>query len=87
MKSKSINKLENSSEPIDRVNLTINDGNAWLRAANARFAKANRILGELSAERAKSKPPLPPIAPIPLLELMAPIEMPESGSDQGGATS
>jgi hypothetical protein len=36
-------------DPIDRVNLAIDDANAWLIAANRRLTKANRLLEELNA--------------------------------------
>jgi hypothetical protein len=81
---KSITALENSLEPIDRANLAVIDANAWVHAANARLSKANRILSEINAERAKADPPLAAIPSIAPIEPIKPIEAPaDPGPSRG----
>jgi hypothetical protein len=64
--------MPNECELLEMMNTSILDADAWVEAANKRLTKANRFREELNALRAEADPPLPVIAPIPLLERLAP---------------
>jgi hypothetical protein len=67
-------RTENSTALIDRALLAVADGNAWLEAAAKRFAKANALIAEENAERARKGLPA-----IPLIPSVAPVELPVAG--------
>jgi hypothetical protein len=67
----------NHRQLIEAANIFIVDGNAWIDAANKRFAKANTRLAELEAARGAAAPPL---GQIPLLEPVALRELVQDGT-------
>jgi hypothetical protein len=82
--STTISKLENSGGPLASVRLAVVDANAWIIAASRRIEKANKLLGEINAARAKADPPL---SAIPLIPLPQPIDFIGPDTDPGSAPS